>query len=553
MRRPTRSLIAAVATAAMLVAAGCTGTENQSGTGSEGRVDYLNLGGFGGGSNPQPNYNPYLEATRLEAINYLFEPLIQFDNYGCEAKPWLATKWEWKDPSTLVFTMRDGVKWNDGQAFTAKDVEFTFNMLKQHKALDLRGLWRYLSAVTAPDDKTAEFKFNGPGAGAFTEIDDVKIVPKHIWEKQTDPVTFVNADNPVGTGPFTVKSFNGQQLVIARSPGYWQADKVRVDEVRFNNDQTDQQIKQLQLSRGEFDSNAIFVPDIQKTYVERDPKNNHYWYPADANISLYLNLTKAPFNDVAFRRALLTAITRQEIADKAQFGYVKPASQTGIKIPNQEDFIPADIANKGVQPFDTAKADRELTAAGYTKSGDGKRLDKSGKPIAFKFAVPGDWTDWVAAQKIIIENLTALGFQITQDGPAFPSYENDRAIGNYDAVLGVYGGSCNMYRNYQEALSSDVSAPIGQKAVSNFVRWNDPRTDELIDKLFAAQDKDAQKPIVADLAKIMMEQVPVIPLWYGARWFQYSTKKATGWPNEKDPYGMPTDNLLWITNLKPAG
>jgi peptide/nickel transport system substrate-binding protein len=119
-------------------------------------------------------------------------------------------------------------------------------------------------------------------------------------------------------------------------------------------------------------------------------------------------------------------------------------------------------------------------------------------------------------------------------------------------VLGVYGGTCNMFRNFQEALSSDVSAPIGQKATSNFVRWNDPRTDELIDKLFAAQDKDAQKPLVADLAKIMMEQVPVIPLWYGARWFQYSTKKATGWPNEKDPYGMPTDNLLWITNLKPA-
>jgi peptide/nickel transport system substrate-binding protein len=553
VRRPTRSLIAAVATAAMLVAAGCTGTENQSGTGSEGRVDYLNLGGFGGGSNPQPNYNPYLEATRLEAINYLFEPLIQFDNYGCEAKPWLATKWEWKDPSTLVFTMRDGVKWNDGQAFTAKDVEFTFNMIKQHKALDLRGLWRYLASVTAPDDKTAEFKFNGPGAGAFTEIDDVKIVPKHVWEKQSDPVTFVNAENPVGTGPFTVKSFNGQQLVIARNAGYWQADKVKVDEIRFNNDQTDQQIKQLQLSRGEFDSNAIFVPDIQKTYVERDPKNNHYWYPADANISLYMNLTKAPFNDVAFRRALLTAINRQEIADKAQFGYVRPASQTGIKVPNQEDFIPSDIANKGVQPFDTGKADAALTAAGYTKSGDGKRLDKSGKPIAFKFAVPGDWTDWVAAQKIIIENLTALGFDVTQDGPAFPSYENDRAIGNYDMVLGVYGGSCNMYRNYQEALSSDVSAPIGQKATSNYVRWNDARTDELIDKLFAAQDEDAQKPIVADLAKIMMEQVPVMPLWYGARWFQYSTKKATGWPNEKDPYAMPTDNLLWITSLKPAG
>jgi peptide/nickel transport system substrate-binding protein len=128
--------IAAVAMTAVLVTAGCTGTEGESGTSSGGRVDFLNLGGFGGGSNPQANYNPYLEATRLGAIDYLFEPLMQYDNFNCEPKPWLATKLEWRDPSTLVFTMRDNVKWNDGQAFSGNDVVFTFNMIKQHKALD---------------------------------------------------------------------------------------------------------------------------------------------------------------------------------------------------------------------------------------------------------------------------------------------------------------------------------------------------------------------------------------------------------------------------------
>ena len=86
----------------------------------------------------------------------------------------------------------------------------------------------------------------------------------------------------------------------------------------------------------------MFVPDIQKTYVERDPKNNHYWYPPGATISLYMNLTKAPFNDVAFRRALLTAFNRQEIADKAQLGYVKPASQTGT-----QDARPGGVASRG--------------------------------------------------------------------------------------------------------------------------------------------------------------------------------------------------------------
>jgi peptide/nickel transport system substrate-binding protein len=553
VRRSRLLRIAAVAMAAVLVASGCTGTENQSGKSEGGRVDFLNFGGFGGGSNPQPNYNPYIEATMLASVGYLYETLMVYNSVKCEAKPWLATKYEWKDPSTLIFTTREGVKWNDGEPFEADDVAFTFNMAKEHKAMDLRGIWRYLNSVTATDAKTVEFKFNGPGSSAFTLVNEYKIVPKHIFEKQADPVKFTNAENPVGTGPFIMKSMNAQQLVMSRNPNYWQADKIRVEELRFNNNEGGGQVDQLRLSRGEYDTNTMFVPDIKQTYVDRDPKNNHYWYPPGNSISFYMNLTKAPFNDVEFRRAMLTAFNRQEIADKAQLGYVKVASQTALTVPGQSDWLPKDIPNQGVQAFDAGKADQALTAAGYPKNGEGKRVGKDGKPIAFKFAVPGTWTDWVAAQKIIIENLTALGFTVTQDGPAYESYENDRAIGQYDTLLGVHSGSCNMFRNFQEPLASDQSAPVGSKATSNFVRWQDQRTDELIDKLRNATDEKAQKEIVGDLTKIMMEQVPMIPLWYGARWFQYSTKKMDGWPNEDNQYAGPGDNLLWITNLKPSG
>lgn len=552
MRRSRLLRVAAVAMSAVLVTAGCTGTENQSGSSEGGRVDFLNLGGFGGGSNPQPNYNPYNSTGSLAAVGYLFETLMVYDTYHCEAKPWLASKYEWKSADTLVFTLRDGVKWNDGQPFEADDVEFTFNMGKTNKALDTNGVWRFLSSVTATNSKTVEFKFNGPGSAAFTTINEFKIIPKHIFEKQSDITKFTNAENPVGTGPFKMKSMNAQQLVMERNPNYWQADKVRINELRFNNNEGGGQVDQLRLSRGEYDTQTMFVPDIKQTYVDRDPKNNHYWYPPGSPISVYMNLTKAPFNDVKFRHALLTAFNRQEIADKAQLGYVKVASQTGVVIPGQEKWVSKDIPNNGIMPYDQGKADSDLTAAGYTKNAQGKRVGKDGKAIAFKFAVPGTWTDWVAAQKIIIENFTALGFTVTQDGPAFESYDNDRAIGQFDVVLGVHSGNCNMFRNYSEPLASDQSAPIGTKATSNFVRWNDPKTDELVEKLRVANDEKAQQAVVADLQKIMMEQVPVIPLWYGARWFQYSTKKATGWPNEDNPYAGPGDNLLWITNLKPS-
>jgi peptide/nickel transport system substrate-binding protein len=553
MKRPRSWRLTAVALAGALAVAGCTGTEQPSGPTAAGMIDYLDFGDFGGGSNPQANYNPYLEGTNLGAVGYVFEPLVVFDNYNCIPKPWLASEYAWTDPRTLRFTLRDGVTWNDGQPFTAEDVAFTFNLLKEHRALDTKGVWRYLRSVVATDPRTVTMTFAEPGASAFTLVTDVRIVPKHIWSTVADPVTFTNAENPVGTGPFTVKSFNPQQLTIARNPGYWQADKVKVEEIRFHKADGGGQIDQLKLSRGEYDHNAMFVPDIRKAYVDRDPEFNHYWYPPGGTISLYLNLTRAPFDDVAFRRALTTAVNRQEIADKAQLGYVTPASQTGLVVPGQAGWLPSDIPNQGVIGYDPAKADAALTAAGYPKDAQGRRLGKDGKPIEFTFKVPGSWTDWVHAAKIVVENLTALGFRVDLQTPTPEAYEADRAIGSYDALFGVHGGSCNMFRNFQEPLASDQSAPIGKKAASNFVRWTDPRTDQLIDQLRVATDEAAQKAAVAELARIMVDQVPMIPLWYGAKWFQYRTKKAVGWPNEKNPYAAPSDNLLIITNLRPAG
>ena len=402
-----------MAAAAALAVTGCTGTEGETGSGSGGRIAYLNYGDFGGGSAPQQNYNPYAITTRLGATDYVFEQLMVIDNYSCEAQPWLATDYEWTDPKTLVYTLRDGVKFNDGKPFSATDVAYSFNMLKENSALDTDGVWRYLSTVEATDESTVTMTFKEPGASAFTLINNVKIVPEHVWSRVKDPVTFTNAKAPVGTGPFTVKRFNRQQLVIGRNPGYWQADKVQVNEIRFNKADGGGQVDQLKLSRGEYDTNSMFVPDIDKAFVDRDPKDNHYWYPPGGSISLYMNLMEKPFDDVAFRQALVHAFDKTALVEKAQLGYVEKASQTGVVVPGQEQWVSDDIPNKGIYELDAAKADQMLTEAGYEKDAQGRRLDKDGKPIKFTFKVPGSFTDWVAASKIVVKDLKALGFQVT--------------------------------------------------------------------------------------------------------------------------------------------
>lgn len=548
------ALVAAALAASSLSLAGCKGTEDSGGAvTSGGLVSYLNFGDFGGGAAPKPNYNPYLDATKLAATAYLFEPLMVTEGYSCKQIPWLATSYHWTDPKTLVFKTRSGVKWNDGQPFTAKDVAFSFNLLHQHSVLDTQGVWQTgLESVTATADDEVTMKFSQPGASAFTTVSAVQVVPEHVWSKVKDPTTFTNATNPVGTGPMTVKSMNPQELVIQRNPDYWQSDKVKVKEIRFHKADAGGQVEQLKLSRGFYDQNAMFVQDIKKTYVDRDPKHHHYWYAPGGIIAIYMNLTEKPFDDVNFRRALLTAFDHEKVAQKAELGYVQSASQTGLVIPGQEKWLPSGIPNAGKEPYDEKAADQALTAAGYKKDAQGRRLDKSGKPIKFTFKVPGSYLDWVAASDILIQNLKDLGFDVQQETPTPESHDQDRNTGNYDMMFGVYGGTCNMYRNFDDPLDSTRTAPIGKPALSNETRFKDPQADQLLGQLKAATDEADQKQAVQGLAKLMMDKVPSIPIWYGAKWFQYDTTRAVGWPNAQDPYSAGGDSLVVLTHLRPA-
>lgn len=555
MRRPrsTTAIVAGMASLSLFLT-GCTGTENaDASAGSDGMINYLNFGDFGGGTAPKANYNPYLPAFKLSATDYVHERLMIIEGTKCREVPWLAESYEWTDPKTLVFDIREGVKWNDGKPFTAEDVAFSFNLLKKHSTLDSWGLWGSdLKSVKADGAGKVTFSFDKPGASVFTRINEVPIVPEHIWSKVKDPTTFTNAKDPVGTGPFTIKSLNPRRLVIERNPDYWQAGKVKVKEIRFNKADSGGQVEQLKLSRGEYDQQGQFIPDIKKSYVDRDPKHHKYWYAPGGAISVYMNLTEKPFDDVEFRRALTTAFDDKTVIRKAQLGYVKEASQTGLVIPGQEKWLPEGIEDQGRIAYDPKAADKALTKAGYKKDSQGRRLGKDGKPIAFGFKVPGEWTDWVASADIVIKNLKSLGFDVEKETPSPDAAIEDRATGRYEMTFGVHGGSCNMYNNFSDPLNSERTAPIGKKALSNEVRWKDAKTDELLADLKSATSEKDQKKAVAGLTRVMTDEVPMIPIWYGAKWFQYKTTKAVGWPSAKNPYASAADPLLWMVNLKPA-
>lgn len=545
-------LTACVATAALALGACSTGSGgggSESRVTDDGRIAYLNMGGFSSSANPKPNYNPF-STTAIGPLWTIYDPLFEINKYDCSEVPQLATAYEWASPTELHVTVREGVTWNDGEPFTAADVAWTYDLLRENPALDTTGTGAKLADAEAPSDTEVVLTFDAPAFALKDKVLEIPIVPEHVWSAAEDPTTYT-AEEAVGTGMFTVKSLNPQQFVVEANPDYWQADKVRVDELRFSA-AAEGQVEQLKLSRGEYDANSMFVPDIERAYVAKDPEHNRYWFPSGSPISLYMNLTKAPFDDVEFRRAIAHAMNKERLTQEAGYGYVEEASQTLLVLPGQEEWLDPSIPDGGVVAYDENLASDLLTEAGYELDASGKRLGKDGEPLSFGFITPSGWSDWTAAADSVKADFAALGIEVDVETPDYPTVEQDRLTGNYDLTFGARGGYCSMYQSFAETLHSENTAPVGEKATTNEVRWEDARSDELLDELEVTEDPEAQKPLVHDLQQIMMDQVPFVPLWYGGKWFEYNTKNATGWPSAEDPYAAPENNRLIYTSLTPA-
>ena len=154
------------------------------------------------------NFNPFASRPLVPTLAGIYEPLMIYNMAKGELVPWLADKYAFSaDNKTLTFTLHDGVKWSDGQPFTAQDVAFTFNLLKNKTGLQGPGLQAlgasgYIDSVAAPDDKTVVFTFKVVNTPGLYDIIGQNIVPEHLWKDVADPAKYTN-DNPVGTGPFT--------------------------------------------------------------------------------------------------------------------------------------------------------------------------------------------------------------------------------------------------------------------------------------------------------------------------------------------------------------
>jgi peptide/nickel transport system substrate-binding protein len=530
-------------------------------------------GASGGGSKANPNapltiqngpvgdytqnFSPFSPSPDPGTDGMVYETLLMFNQLDGSVQPWLASSYQMSsDAKTITFTIRQGVKWSDGEAFTPADVAFTFNMLKQYPDADLGGLWAELNSVTVNGNNVV-FTLKKPDSSILWNLaGQTYIVPQHIFSKIGDPAKYINA-KPVGTGPYTLDNFTPQLIAYKKNPNYWQPGKPQVNELHYVAYDSNQSVE-LDLDQGNLDWVGLFTPNVQKTYVARDPAHYHYYAPSNSPTVLYMNLAKAPFNQLAVRQAILDSLDLQQMSTNAESGYDPPASQTGLVLPNQQSYLAPQYANL-THTVDTAKAISLLKGAGFTQGANGIFKDSSGKQLSFNIDVVTGWTDWVAMAQIIAANLKAIGINATTNAIAQPSYVAALQNGNYDMGIGSIAAGPTPYYFFNELLNSKFTRPIGQAAApnANDERWMDSKTDTLLAQFAGSADPNVQKQAIQGLEQIMVNQVPAIPLVNASFLTEYSSKNFTGWPDQSNAYAAPdpwaapaAENV--VLHLKPA-
>lgn len=494
------------------------------------------------------NYNPFAVGNLQLPNGTIYEALFYFSTTSSHTYNMLGTAMKWSNANkTLTVTVRSGVKWNDGTSFAAKDVVFTYNMLKKYPSLDTAAVWKSLSSVKAVGTNQVQFNFVSTQVPfAQIVVGSVPIVPQHIWSKISGDPSKWTDPNPVGTGPYMLDKFSSQTYSLKANPHYWGGTPA-VPELIYPAISS-AQAANLQLTSGQLDWADEFLQNIDKLYVAKAPTTNHYFFPPVANVNIFPNLKNPILANVAVRKAISEAIDRQQIDTVGEFGYEAPSNPTGLILPNEKQWLKPGLPTKFT--VNVAAANALLDKAGFKMGQNGIRVTSSGKQLVFNLIAPNGWTDWNEDETLVAQDLKNIGIKINVQEPQQTDWANDLLNHQFDLALesGNFGGN-TPFRGFRNNFYPGLQ--------QNYEQYNNPAMARALDKFQGSVNPTVQKRAMYAVETQFERDLPVIPLVYAAEWSQYSTKNYTGWPSATNGYVDPSPatsfaNGIILMHLKPV-
>jgi peptide/nickel transport system substrate-binding protein len=499
---------------------------------------------------PPSNFNPFDTGGHVAAkYTLVYETLCHFDVFEGELTPWLATGWEWTSDEVLEMELREGVTFTDGESMSAEDVVFTFEVGKDIPTIEWHSMWEWTESVEAVDRYTVRFTFSEPH---YAEINQylyrVPIVPKHVWEgKSEEEITTTANENCISSGAYTYGKALDDRMIWERNEDWWgnevfgkPAPKYIVLPVSYGNN-----VALGRAMTGDLDLANSYLPGLENI---KDDYNLHTFYQDEpyhvaANVAvLYLNLQKEPMNRVKFRRALAYAIDPQLIVNNVYGGQVEAANPAGLlPVKSWMQYYDEEAAEEHGVTYDPQKARQLLEEMGMKDvNGDGFREDPEGKPMSFDIIVPSGWTDWMESIRMISVSAEKVGLKINPTFPAFNLYTDQLFGGEFDMAINNFNSTLapSPYRYWNCVAYDELDTE--QVTYGNFGRYRNEELFDAIDDFNMAQPGSTEaREAASTIQRILMQEMPNIPIWYNGMWAAMSPANWKGWPSEDNKTGIP--------------
>jgi peptide/nickel transport system substrate-binding protein len=486
------------------------------------------------------DFNPFVPTAApqgMGATGLIYEPLLQFD---LAAPPkyynWLATAYTWgAGGKSITFTIRQGVKWNNGKPMTPADVAFTYNLVKANTAINLAGL--QISSVSTSGN-TVTLTFPSAQYTNLQQIAGVPILPKSQWGSAGSPASYSDP-SPVGTGPYKLGSFTPQGFTLVKNPSYWQASLAKVAKVYFPV-YTSNTGALSALFTGKIDWTGNFIPGLQKNFVSTAPQFHHFWEAPGSTNALMPNLHKWPTNQLPVRQAISAAINRNLLASEGEAGLENPVTNaTGLTLPTFGAWS-GPVASKTVSATGSAAAAANiLTKAGYKKNSAGFYA-LNGKEVDVTLVSPSAYTDYAAVGAMVAQELKSAGINANFQGLTVTAWNADMANGNFELAEHWSNNGLTPYNLYDNWLNSSLAT--GNNATGDYERLANPAIDAALAKLAGDQTVEQQTADLVPIETYVAENLPVIPVTTASEWFEYNSERFVGWPTQQNPYetGQPS-------------
>ena len=412
---------------------------------------------------------------------------------SCELKPALALRWEHPDLSTWKFYLRKGVKFHNGNPFTAEDVKFSFERLSNPEVSEFINTGKTIASVDIIDDYTVAFKTTEPIPWFANNMHQVFIMDKESTEARDPGEVMVK---PIGTGAYKLEEWvKGSYVHLAANENYWEgAPPIKKIDVRPI---TESSTRFAALVSGQAEIMSGVPVELYEKIV-KNPKLEVVSRPARRSIFLAMgNKVTSPMADVRVRKAMYMAINENEIIEKVMRGHAAPAAQ----IPDPPTIgYNAELKRLS---YDPAMAKKLLTEAGY--------------PNGFEVTLTGPNDRYVQDEQIceaVAKYLAKVGIKVKLDVKPKSIFFPEVARGELDFYLiGWFDGTFDMGRTYFKlAHSRDEEKGLGEL---NGTAYSDPEIDKLLESTATMVSPQERKRSLQRLNKMAMaDKIVWIPLHY---------------------------------------